>query len=56
MGERRVYITEKLRLRKARREDAQAAARDPVRVLLAKVGRATMAAMRRYTPSYFTDV
>jgi thioesterase domain-containing protein len=52
-GERRLYITEKLRGRKARREAAQAAARDPLLVLLAKVGRATMAAMRRYTPSYF---
>lgn len=52
-GERRLYITEKLRRRKAWREAAQAAVRDPVLVLRAKVERATMAAMRRYTPRYF---
>jgi hypothetical protein len=47
--ERRLYNTEKLRLREARRE----AARDPARVLLAKVERATIAALRRYIPSPF---
>jgi thioesterase domain-containing protein len=51
--ERRLYISEKLRLRKARCEAAEAAARDPVHVLLAKVGRATIAALRRYTPGHF---
>jgi thioesterase domain-containing protein len=52
--ERCLYITEKLRLRKARSVAARAAARDPVLVLLAKVGRATKAALHRYTPSYFS--
>jgi thioesterase domain-containing protein len=52
--ERRLYITEKLRLRKARCEAAQAAARDPVHGLRAKVGQATIAALRRYTPSHFS--
>jgi thioesterase domain-containing protein len=56
-GKRRRYITEKLRLRKARRDAnqaaARAAARDPVLLLLAKVGRATTAAIRRYEPRPF---
>ena len=42
--ERRLYITEKLRLRKARREAAEAASRDPVHVLLTKVGHGSSAA------------
>ncbi len=51
--ERRVYISEKLHLRKARCEAAEAAVLDPLLVLSAKVGKVTIAALRRYTPSHF---
>src|SRR5206468_11444696 len=52
-GERRVYVAEKLRLRKAHRDRVHAAAADPVLVLRAKVERATIAASRSYTPGHF---
>jgi thioesterase domain-containing protein len=51
-GERRRYIAEKLRDRKARRS-AEVPAPDPVLALRAQVERATLAAARRYTPSQF---
>jgi len=51
--ERRVYITEKLRLRKAQRGATRTAVLDPLFVLRAKVGKVTIAALRRYTPSHF---
>jgi thioesterase domain-containing protein len=47
------YLAEKLRQRRAQREADQAAARDPVLVLRAKVERATLSAVRRYTPRRF---
>jgi thioesterase domain-containing protein len=47
------YFTEKLRQRRAQREADQAAALDPVLVLRAKVERATLSAVRRYTPRHF---
>lgn len=50
---RRRYLTEKLRQRKVRRKADRAAALDPVRVRRAKVERATILAVRRYTPSHF---
>ena len=52
-GERRLYIAEKLRNRKAQRAAERPGARDPVLVLRAKVERATIAAARRYTPGHF---
>lgn len=51
---RRVYITRKLRERKARRAAERSSAADPVLVLRARVERATLAAGRRYTPGYFS--
>jgi len=47
--ERRLYIRERLREYKARRD----APPDPVQVQRAKVEAATVAAIRRYTPRYF---
>lgn len=47
------YLTEKLRQRRAQRDADQAAALDPVLVLRAKVERATLSAVRRYTPRHF---
>ena len=52
-GERRVYVAEKLRLRKGHRDRVDAAAADPVLALRAKVERATIAASRSYTPGHF---
>lgn len=51
---RREYVARKLRDRRARREAAAAAAREPVLVRRARVERATVAAARRYTPVPFT--
>jgi len=48
--ERRLYIRERLREHKARRD---APPLDPVQVQRAKVEAATVAAIRRYTPRYF---
>lgn len=50
---RRRYLAEKLRQHKARRDDDQARALDPMLVLRAKVERATISALRRYTPRHF---
>jgi thioesterase domain-containing protein len=47
------YIAEKRRRRKANREAEDAAALDPVLVRRARVERATIAALRRYTPRHF---
>jgi thioesterase domain-containing protein len=47
------YVAEKVRQRKAQRDTEQAAALDPVLVRRAKVQRATIAAVRRYTPAPF---
>ena len=52
-AERRRYIAEKLRQRKARRDAEDAAAPDPVLVLRAKVERATLGALARYAPGHF---
>ncbi|MDQ5848201.1 MAG: thioesterase domain-containing protein [Pseudomonadota bacterium] len=46
-------LAEKLRQRRVQREADQAAALDPVLVLRAKVERATISAVRRYTPRRF---
>src|SRR5213075_2729540 len=51
-GERRRYVTERLRDRKARR-NAPPAPPDPVEVLRAKVQAATIVGLRRYTPRHF---
>ncbi len=51
-GERRRYITQRLRDRKARR-NAPPAPPDPVEVLRAKVQAATIVGLRRYTPRHF---
>ena len=51
--ERRRYVAEKLRAREARRATAHAAAADPVLRRLARVERATAAALRRYAPRRF---
>lgn len=50
---RRLYITEELRQRKARRDAARAAALDPLLVRRAKVEKATLAALCRYTHRHF---
>ena len=52
-GALRAYVTEKLQQRKAQREAVVAVASDPVLVFRAKVERATIAALRRYTPRHF---
>lgn len=52
-GEHRPYLAEKLRERKARRNAEQTPELDPVLVLRAKVERATISAVRRYTPLHF---
>jgi thioesterase domain-containing protein len=52
-GEPLRYFAEKLRQRRARRDADRAAALDPVLVLRAKVERATLSAVRRYTPRHF---
>ena len=51
--ERRLYISAKLRQRKAQREATRTASLDPLFVLRAKVEKVTIAALRRYTPSHF---
>lgn len=52
--ERRLYISERLRGRKARRDAEHAAALDPALAGRAKVARATLTAVSRYTPSSFS--
>ncbi len=47
------YIAERVRRRLERREAEQATALDPVLARRAKVERATIAALRRYTPRHF---
>ena len=51
-AEARSYIAEKLRARKARRDAERNAAPDPVLGLRDKVGNATLAAIRKYTPQF----
>lgn len=51
--ELREYVAEKRQGRKARREAAATAARDPVLIRRAKVEHVTLAAVRRYTPHPF---
>lgn len=51
--ERREYLAEKMRAREARRVNAAAVARDPVLAQRAKVERATLVAVRRYTPKRY---
>ena len=53
-AERRKYFVERLRNFQTERSDARAAAHDPVFVQREKVGRATLAALRRYSPSRFS--
>lgn len=52
--ERHSYISEKLLLRQARRDAEHTAASDPALAARANVERATMTAVRRYTPSSFS--
>ncbi len=52
-GERRLYVAERLRNRKAQRAAERPDTTDPVLVLRARVERATIAAARRYTPGHF---
>ena len=52
-GERRHYISEKLRQRAARLDTERSRAADPVLALRSRVERATLAAVRRYTPRHF---
>ena len=52
-GERRMYIAERLRNRKAQSAADRPAAPDAVLVQRARVERATIAAARRYTPGHF---
>jgi len=51
--ERRLYIRERLRDHKARRDAQSQTPPDPVQVQRAKVEAATVAAIRRYTPRHF---
>jgi thioesterase domain-containing protein len=51
--ELREYLAEKMRAREARRDNAEAAARDPVLAQRAKVEQATLVAVRRYTPQHY---
>jgi len=51
--ERRLYIRERLRNHKARRDAQSQPQPDPVQVQRAKVEAATIAAIRRYTPRHF---
>jgi thioesterase domain-containing protein len=48
----RAYVAQKLRDRKVRRDAVRVAALDPVLVRRVKVERATVAALRRYTPGH----
>jgi thioesterase domain-containing protein len=52
-GEHRLYIAEKLRERAARRDAARLEESDPVLAWRARVEKATVAAVRRYTPGQF---
>ncbi len=52
-GERRLYIAEELRQRKARLSAERSAALDPVLVLRARLEDITVTAVRRYTPGHF---
>ena len=52
-GERRSYVAEKLRQRRARRAAERATVPNPARVLRARVERATLAAGGRYTPGHY---
>ena len=52
--ERHLYISERLRQRKARRDAAYTAALDPALAVRAKVARATITAVRRYIPANFS--
>jgi thioesterase domain-containing protein len=51
--ERRSYVAERLRNRKALRTSALAATPDPVLVQRERLGAATVAAIRRYAPGHF---
>jgi thioesterase domain-containing protein len=51
--ERRLYITERLRNRKAQRDARSLVQSDPVQVLRAQVEAATVVALRRYIPRHF---
>lgn len=53
-GEGRRYISEQLRHRAAQRDASRGVAPDPVLVPRGKVEEATLFAVRRYTPRYFT--
>jgi len=53
-AERKKYFAERLRNFQAERAAARAAARDPVFVWRDQVGRATLAAIRSYTPGRFS--
>ena len=50
--ERRLYVSDRMRQRSARREAIHAAALDPLLVRRAKVEYATLAAVRRYIPDF----
>lgn len=50
---RRLYIAEKFRQRQARRRAERSTAADPVLAMRARVEKATVAAVRRYTPGHF---
>jgi thioesterase domain-containing protein len=52
-AERRRYVTAKLRQREAQRAAAAADLKDPVLIRRGNVERATVAAVRRYTPRHF---
>ena len=51
--ERRLYLSDRVRQRSARRDAIQGAALDPVLVQRAKVEHATLTAVRRYIPGFF---
>jgi len=51
--ERRLYITERLRQRKAQRDAGALVPPDPLLVLRARIEAATVVAVRRYTPRQF---
>jgi hypothetical protein len=53
-AQRQQYVSERLRSRKARLDAEYAAALDPALAVRAKVGRATVTAVRRYTPGSFS--
>jgi thioesterase domain-containing protein len=51
--DRRLYVTERLRNRKARRDASSLAVPDPVLLLRARIEAATVVALRRYVPRHF---